>query len=202
VSGSDGARELDAVRETLHRYRTDPDSATDDDLRRLRVRARHAIDSLDDEPEFDLAHETLDEVGRYVRTTRPELCIFTEDGTDFVRDCPVDLGHIRLGMSVGVEVEESVCSVCGKDPWTCAHVPGQTYDGMRMTPVITKANFFEVSVVSRPDFSGARFMSQGLPRAVVEATLGRQLLPNDRPICTRCTSPCPGLIDSPRAIHG
>jgi len=105
-------------------------------------------------------------------------------------------------MSVGVEVEESECSICGEDPWTCPHVPGQTYDGKRMVPVITKANFFEVSVVSRPDFNDARFMSQGLPRAEVEAAIGRPLLPGDRPICNRCTTPCPGLIDNPRAIHG
>ncbi|MET3567970.1 hypothetical protein ABIC47_003484 [Leifsonia sp. 563] len=193
----DGASRLAGVQRLLAEYRIDPNSASDDDLVALRRSARAAIDRLDDEPEFDVAHRTLDEVGQHIRHTRPELCFFTENGDDYTQDCPVALGHIRLGLSVAVEIEESHCSICEGDLWECPHIPGELYDGKPAVRVITKAKFFEVSVVERPDFPDARITSRPVARADVEAAFGGPLPADARPICDRCLTACPGIRESP-----
>ena len=155
--------------------------------------SRAAIDRLDDEPEFDEAHATLDEVGQHVRRSRPHLCFLTEEGRDFTQDCPVALGHIRLGFSVGIEIEESHCSICERDLWQCAHIPGEIYNGDPVVRVITRAKLFEVSLVSRPDFADARITSRPVARFDVENLLGGPLPANARPLCDRCLTPCPGI---------
>lgn len=193
VSVDDGAIRLTAVQRTLALYLADPSEVSDEELEVLRRDARAAIDRLDDEPEFDDAHNTLDEVGLLVRRARPRLCLLAESGNDFTQNCPIALGHIRLGFSVGLEIEESHCSICQGDPWTCPHVPGELYEGESMVRVITKAKMFEVSVVNRPDFPDARLLSQPFARAEVEAAVGGLLPPAARPVCDRCLTSCPGI---------
>jgi len=194
-----GVSRLIEVQRLLAEYRADPNLATNADLIALRRGARAAIDRLDDQPEFDEAHDTLDQVGQHIRQARPELCLFTEAGDDYTQDCPVALGHIRLGLSVGLEIQESHCSICEGDVWECPHIPGKSYDGQSAARVVTKAKIFEASVVSRPDFPDARFMSQPVSRARVEAALGGPLPANTKPLCDRCLTPCSGISDSPLA---
>ena len=193
MSANDGALRLAEVRRVLEAYQSDPSDAVDDDLRALRQSARAAIDRLDDEPEFDEAHETLDEVGEFVRRVRPDLCLLAPDGDGFLQECPVDLGHLRVGFSVGAEILESQCSICDQDPWECPHIPGESYGGQQAARIITRADFFEVSVVERPDFPDARIMGRPISRAEAEEALGAPLPPDARPICDRCLTPCPGI---------
>jgi hypothetical protein len=193
----DGAIRLLAVRGQLAEYGDAPQMVTDNQFVALRQAARAAIDRLDDEPEFDDAHETLDAVGRFVRQQRPGLCLFARDGDNFVQECPVALGHVRLGLSVAMEIEESHCSICEQDLWTCPHIPGQLYDGQSVVRVITRARVLEVSVVERPDFADARFMSRPVSRAGIEEALGGPLPVNARPICDRCLEQCSGVDTSP-----
>lgn len=191
--GSEGASCLAEAQRLLARCRIDPADVSDADYVALRRAARAAIDRLDDEPEFDEAHETLDEVGSLVRENRPRLCFLQSKDDDFVQTCPVALGHVRLGFSVGMEIEESHCSICKRDLWECPHVPGQTYDGHPVSRVITKAKLFEVSVVSRPDFADARITERLVSRADVEAMFGGPLPDNAQPVCDRCLTPCLGI---------
>lgn len=193
MSTDDGRTRLAEVRRKIDAYRAHPADFSDGDLLSLRRDARAAIDRLDDEPEFGVAHATLDEVGRHVRRDRPQLCVLTEDGDNFAQECPVALGHIRLGFSIGAEIEESHCSICERDLWECPHIPGQVYDGQPVTRIITKARLFEVSLVDRPDFPDARITSQSIVRAEVEDAFGGPLPANVRPVCDRCLTPCPGI---------
>lgn len=193
MRADDGPSRLAEVQRRLAAFRAHPTDVSDDDLLALRRDARAAIDRLDDEPEFDDAHVSLDEIGRLVRSTRPHLCVLTEDGDDFSQECPVALGHIRLGFSIGAEIEESHCSICEGDPWGCPHIPGQVYDGQSTRRIITKAKLFEVSLVDRPDFPDARITSRPVARADVEGAFGGPLPANARPVCDRCLTPCPGI---------
>lgn len=189
----DGRTRLAEVRRVLEVYQGEPRVVSDEDLRSLRRSARGAIDRLDDEPEFHRAHETLDAVGKFVRRVRPHLCILTADGEGYLQECPVDLGHLRVGFSVGVEILESHCSICEQDPWECPHIPGESYGGQQATRVVTRANFFEVSLVKRPDFPDARIMGRPISRAEVEETLGAPMPAGAQPICDRCLVPCAGI---------
>lgn len=197
MTNDDGLQRLLKAQQLLRYHRTDPTAASDDDLRSLRSDARAAIDRLDDDPAFELAHETLDDVGEHVRLNRPHLCDLERNDDGFVRNCPVDLGHIRLGLSVGLEIKESHCSVCEQDLWKCPHIPGTLYNGQPAVRVITKARFFEVSVVKRPDFPDARFMSTSYSQKKVEALLGRSVPDNARLTCDRCLAKCPGIREYP-----
>lgn len=197
TTADDGVARLSEAKTTLALFRADPAAVSDDDLRELRRLARSAIDRLDDEPEFDDAHEMLDQVGNFVRTNRPVLCSYTPDGEDYKQECPVALGHIRAGMSVGAIIDESECSICGQDPWICPHIPGRTYDGEDAVRIITKATFLEVSFVDRPDMPDARIMSSPVSRSDVEAVFGGPLPANAFPVCNRCLSPCDGVRERP-----
>lgn len=190
--GDDGVHRLEEVRRRLATYAADPDRVSDEDLEHLRRDARAAIDRLDDAPEFALAHSVLDEVGALVRRVRPHLCLLAARGDNFAQECPVDLGHIRLGLSVGFEIEESHCSICLGDLWECPHLPGETYDGQPVVRVITKANLIETSIVDRPDFPDARFTDRPISRVAVEQVFGA--LPDGaRPVCGRCLNECGGV---------
>lgn len=54
-------------------------------------------------------------------------CRFKSNGSEYYSDCPIDLSHIPFGISWGGE-ESFVCSICGKDPIDCDHIPGRKYD--------------------------------------------------------------------------
>lgn len=193
LGSSDGTDYLIEVQELLSKYEVDPAAVSDEKLAALRHKARAAIDRLDDEPEFDEAHATLDKVGQLIRNERSGLCFLRENGDDFVQECPVALGHIRLGFSVGAEILESHCSICEGGPWECPHIPGDSYAGSVAVRVITRANLFEVSLVSRPDFPDARITSRPVSRAEVETAWGRTLPAGAIPVCDRCLHPCPGV---------
>src|SRR5687768_5205885 len=89
--------------------------------------ARSAMDWLGDTPHFNEAHELLHEIGRFVRTTWG--CWLTQDEQGYWRDCPADLAHIRCGLSPGMIIGASRCSICGQDPTECEHIKGRSYDG-------------------------------------------------------------------------
>jgi hypothetical protein len=197
MSTDDGVARLEEVQQALAAYRGVASNPSDDQLLELRRSARAAIDRLDDHPRFDEAHATLDEVGQYIRRNRPHLCFLAEAGTDFAQECPIALGHIRMGFSVGMEIEESYCSICGLDLWQCPHVPGEIYNGEPVVRVISRAKLFEVSIVDRPDFADARITSWAIARSEVENVFGGPLPANMRPVCDRCMQPCPGVESRP-----
>ena len=60
-------------------------------------------------------------------------------------------GGILREVSVGCAVERSVCSVCGKQPGSCAHKKGERYDGrLCYTKLEGAADAFEWSFVAVP----------------------------------------------------
>lgn len=54
-------------------------------------------------------------------------CPLKFSGTNYYNDCPVDLSHVDFGFSWGGE-ESIICSICGKDPIDCDHIPGDKYN--------------------------------------------------------------------------
>jgi len=60
-------------------------------------------------------------------------------------------GGILREVSVGCAVERSVCSICGKQPGSCAHKKGECYDGkLCYTKLEGAADAFEWSFVAVP----------------------------------------------------
>jgi hypothetical protein len=55
------------------------------------------------------------------------------------------LPGISPGMTVRFE-----CSICGKDPVICEHIPGKTYDGKVALNVAKDIQFDEISIVDEP----------------------------------------------------
>ena len=56
-------------------------------------------------------------------------CRLRMDNNTYYEDCPVILSHVKLGFSIGGSAD-SICNICGKDPWDCEHVKGFKYDGV------------------------------------------------------------------------
>lgn len=56
-------------------------------------------------------------------------CKVRMKGTTYYQECPVILSHVQLGFSIGGSAD-TICSICGKDPWDCEHIKGLKYDGV------------------------------------------------------------------------
>ncbi len=54
-------------------------------------------------------------------------CPLKFSGTNYYNYCPVDLSHVDFGFSWGGE-ESIICSICGKDPIDCDHIPCGKYN--------------------------------------------------------------------------
>jgi hypothetical protein len=78
----------------------------------------------EDGPREAEAHTRLDEAGRWVRATFG--CMLEQDGTAYFVSCPVRLGHVRVGLSIGGTAHR-ICSLCGEDVSECEHQRGVAY---------------------------------------------------------------------------
>jgi hypothetical protein len=173
-----------------------PDPTALEVLRRLRGELRQVMDGSDgyDLALFDQAHELLDEVGGLLRRTYPKACTMPYRDGVYYRECPVDLGHLRVGFSVETRVDKSECSICGLDPDECDHIPGELYDGRECCILITKAQILAVALVANPRFRNARFGSLLLGTTTeLRAALGPNFRPGVRLSCDKCLAGCHGL---------
>ncbi|MGW1066280.1 hypothetical protein ACWD4F_17405 [Streptomyces aureus] len=173
-----------------------PDPAALEILRRLRGELRQVMDRSEehDLALFDRADELLDEVGGLLRRGYPKACTMAYRDGVYYRECPVDLGHLRVGFSVETRVDESECSICGLDPDECDHVPGASYEGRECLVIITKAQILAVTLVANPRFRNARFRSLSLGTSTeLRAALGPNFRPGVRLSCDKCLAGCHGL---------
>ncbi len=177
-----------------------------------------AMNWLEDDDGFDVAHDEIHEVGRLLRGSFEAGCSLgpREDGS-FAHTCPVFLSHKRFGMSPGF-TGDAVCSICYQDASECVHVPGDIYEVVaRSDPwcnvcgeracashalgatykaeagmVVTKAALHEVSIVDRPAQPDARIREILINDADIEASLGP--LPAGAFLkCDKCLGPCTGF---------
>lgn len=167
----------------------------------LRSRARSAMDWLEDTDDFDRAHKFLDEVGLFVRTDFPNECRLTKEGNQYFDECSISLAHVRVGFSVAFAIREAECSVCHGDALTCEHISGEIYAGEQAHRVITRADFFEVSLVSRPEQPDARITKQSVSRADVTNAIGFEPATDLEILCDRCLTGCAGITDRFRGME-
>ena len=154
---------------------------------------RSAMNWLEDTEHFDEAHRKLDEAGSYVRRTFG--CQLFQDGTRYEQRCPVALAHNRIGLSPGMIIRASECSICGQDPVTCPHITGRTYDGEFCARRITEADVLEVSLVSRPSQPDARIHAISIDNDELRERLPPEWEPGIPVNCDRCLLPCDGVHD-------
>lgn len=173
-----------------------PDAEAQATLLGLRSQFQEVMDRSEfrDPALFRAAHELVDEVGALLRRHYSESCILPYRDGAYYRECPVDLAHLRVGLSPEIRVLESECSICNLDPEDCDHVPGEMYDGRECMSVITKAEATAVAIVANPRQLVTRFTS--IPAgttAELSAALGPQFRPGIQLNCDRCLSGCAGL---------
>jgi hypothetical protein len=61
------------------------------------------------------------------------------NGSTYYQECPVALSHSQLGLSIGGSAD-SICNICGVDPWNCDHIKGYKYDGVVMRKITGVCN--------------------------------------------------------------
>ena len=200
----------------------DRDEASAETTARKAFRSyRSAMNWGEDTADFEAAHAKLDEAGRWVRTTFG--CeIERDDKGTYQRTCPVDLAHVRIGMSIESRDETRFCTVCGQDKRSCRHVNSRVYKGPRIEfhgycnvcmsraacehvlgeeyeiiagSLVTDIGTLDaVALVSRPAMPDARI--EAISMSVAEI---REGLPGWRPgmplSCDRCLSVCRGVRD-------
>jgi hypothetical protein len=179
----------------------------------------HALNWAEDGPRESETHQRLDEAGRWVRTTFG--CQLEQEGTTYFVSCPVRLGHVRVGLSIGGTAHRT-CSLCGEDLSECehqrgvayivpggvadlgwcrvctnaectAHAPDQTYR-TGVVAIIRDMDLDEVSFVSRPAQPDVRIQRQSIDMADLRAALGEQWKPGMAVSCDFCLHPCSGLV--------
>lgn len=156
------------------------------------AKARSSMDWLEDTDHLDEAHRLLHEVGRFTRSTWQ--CSLGLDERGYSRECPADLAHIRMGMSPGMVIGASECSICGQEPRDCDHIKGRVYHGVVCYRIITDVKeVLEVSFVARPAQPDARLQRVSVATSDLQEALGPQWRPGMRVSCDKCLSDCPGL---------
>lgn len=156
---------------------------------------RSALNWLEDTAHFEEVHAALDEAGKRVRLAFG--CTVTFDWKrGYARTCPVDLAHNRIGMSPAIVIEESECSVCGKDPEDCKHITGQDYEGEYCVCHITKARILEISLVSRPSQPDARIEYCSISYDDLREALGPSFEYGMDVSCDKCLLPCKGVTET------
>lgn len=186
---------------------------------------RSALDWAEDTDREEEMHRQLDEAGLWKRRTLGCTIKFV-DGK-YIEDCPVSLGHRRVGLSVG-GTAISVCSICARDFSECEHDPaasylvpgGQAYRNYcrvcaetecakhksnlqySATPVsiVTKMQVNEVSIVARPAFKDARITESEIGIESLRMALGPQFTPGVSVSCDKCLSSCGGLVEVPSLL--
>ena len=178
-----------------------------------------ALNWAEDTPREEEAHQELDSAGRWVRSTFGCI-VHQEDGTYF-ETCPVKLGHVRVGFSVGGTATRT-CSLCGDDvsecehmrgiaylvpggitdlPWCrvcqskagCDHSPNEFYR-VAMVAIITDMHLKEVSLVAKPAQPEARIHKRSIDTADLQELLGPEWSPGMPVNCDFCLRPCQGLV--------
>lgn len=162
-------------------------------LREAMTALRSAMNWLEDTPDFELAHQRLDQVGKLARDNWPHGCRLVRDGTNYSMECPVALAHNRVGLSIGYIIKRSSCSICGADPVDCLHITGEEYEGEMCIRVIEEADMLEVSLVGRPAQPDARIESMGVAHSDIRKFLGDAFTPGIEVTCDRCLKPCKGV---------
>ncbi|MFH8258165.1 hypothetical protein [Streptomyces roseolus] len=185
------AQDLASARSAQH-----PDGEAKATLIKLRGQLQEVMDRSEfRQPTlFEAAHNLLDEVGALLRRHYSEACVLAYQDGAYYRECPVDLAHLRVGLSPEIQVLESECSICNLDPEDCDHLPGETYDGQECLSVITKFEVTAVAIVGNPRQLVTRFTSipAGTTDELSEA-LGPEFSPGVALNCDRCLSNCSGL---------
>lgn len=155
-----------------------------------------ALNRLEGTPHFDSAHRQLDYAGRVQRVFFPDRCRFARSGTNYTQKCPVDIGHVRLGVSVSMIIREAECSICGLDPEDCFHISGRVYDGKDCYRIIKRADLDHVAIVKRPDFPDARLTERPVSTNDLISALGTNFTPGMEVRCSRCLDQCEGVGSS------
>lgn len=154
---------------------------------------RSAVDRLDGTAYFEEAHRALDFAGRVQRVLFRHKCVLRETDGTYYDECPVSLAHTRVGISAGLIIEESVCSICNQDSDLCPHIAGREYDGSRCQNIITKVKADHVAFVENPDFPDARFTAMSIDYADIVKGLKAIPPPGALITCDRCLDTCTGV---------
>ncbi len=187
--------------------------------RRALGHMRRALDFAEDGPLEETVHRLMDRAGAWVR--RVFGCPSLVENRQVRIDCPVNLGHNRIGFSVGMRIKRRTCRLCGDDISECLHIQGQSYwvpggvddlDWCRVcgqdhcdhsadieyrVPVIVsidEVEFSEVSLVNKPANPLARIAYNIVPIQDFEDELGCKIPDGTILSCDKCLQPCEGLI--------
>lgn len=155
---------------------------------------RSAMNHLEDTPQFEVAHQRLDQVGELARRHFRRGCALPFEEGGYHQRCPVALAHNRDGLSIEYILRSSECSICGLEPDKCSHITGRIYGGERCVSVITDAEVTGVALVGRPAFADARLESVGVSTDELRSRFGERFEPGVTTVyCDRCLSTCDGI---------
>ncbi len=197
------------------------------DRDRAEKEARKAIDSIvrafwwAEGSEIEEAqHELMHRIGRWTRKTFNCYLGF-DDKDGYYRRCPLDIAHIRVGMSIGF-IADRLCSLCRNDLSECIHLPGRAYwvrGGSQATgtcqvclekscrhrsdrlycaqaiSIVESGTVREVSLVPRPANPEARLTRIGIPSTDLAEVLGASFVRGMAVSCDKCLGECPGFSD-------
>jgi len=180
---------------------------------------RTALDLAEDSHLEDSVHALMDKAGAWVRRTFG--CVLVVKNACVEINCPVKLGHTRIGISAGIRVKKRHCQLCGLDPSECPHMPGVGYwvpggseelgwcricggddcthlatfeYRVPLMTVVTEAEIDEISIVAKPAMKVTRITGFTQPVDEIEEVLGRQMPDGTVLSCNSCLLPCEGLI--------
>jgi hypothetical protein len=129
-------------------------------------------------------------------------CAVSTDGKTWSTSCyKISKALGLFGISPGMTMDYE-CSICGKDPINCEHVPGKTYGGKVALKVAKNMVFEEVSIVDEP-MQRETYIQ---PRPLTEEKL-RQILPEklfNEVVTGKKTLTCIDLMEAIRKnqLHG
>lgn len=177
--------------------------------------AVNALNYLEDHPGRDTAHLWVHRAGALRAATIG--CPLTIENGKVWRACPVNIVHIRVGMSPGFTTRQ-VCSICKKSAAVCEHFPGDHYTVIAEKDTSGQCNIcdfatcthepgesylveasYEWGIGRIQEFSFVRRPRQPLARLVSiteDFTPGSEMHQgalDGKLHCTACLMPCPGF---------
>jgi len=189
-------------------------------------KARQAIDSAvrafwwAEGSEIEEAqHELMHRIGHWTRKNFSCHLGFDEEG--YYRECPLDIAHTRIGMSIGFTANR-VCSLCGNDLSECPHMPGRAYwarggagatgkcrvcreascrhrpDRLyraQVVSIVESGELREISFVPRPANPEARLTRIPVSTTDLAEAIGSSFIRGINVSCNKCLGPCPGFSD-------
>lgn len=191
--------------------------------------AASALYWLEDTEFEDSAHLEMHSYGKYMRENLNSGCELFWNGSEYERRCPVDISHKRFGFSIGY-VGSRMCGICGDDASECPHfedtvyevtggpnrsgycpvcstkgciehLPENTYR-VRPTIIVSIAEIFEVSIVSKPVQPDARLKAIPVDREKLIEALGPNFVYGETVNCDKCIKPCEGFETLPDDLPG